>query len=205
MVAEARRQLVTRRCRVCEWQGERIEAAGADTDCPWCHAPTRCVRAVALAERRRPLGVSVHARGAPPPDRADRGARALEPKAQARGRGGLGLLPRVERGPARVARHGIDLLLDAEELVVFGDAVGARGGSGLDLPAARGHGQVGDGDVFRLAAAVAQRSPRRTIALPGVAFTASHVFPACSHLDAGPGKVTRCAFTSGSDSATERT
>ena len=61
MVADARRQLVTRRCRVCEWQGELIEAAGADTDCPWCHAPTRCVRAVALAERRRPVGFSVHA------------------------------------------------------------------------------------------------------------------------------------------------
>ena len=61
MIADGRRQLVTRRCRVCEWQGERIEAPGADTDCPWCHAPTRCVRAVALAERRRPVGVSVHA------------------------------------------------------------------------------------------------------------------------------------------------
>jgi hypothetical protein len=57
----ARRQLVTRCCRVCEWQGEGIESAGADTDCPWCHAPTRSVRAVALAERRRPLGLSVHA------------------------------------------------------------------------------------------------------------------------------------------------
>ena len=55
------RQLVTRRCRVCEWQGERIEATEADTDCPWCHAPTRCVRAVPLAERRRPLRTSVHA------------------------------------------------------------------------------------------------------------------------------------------------
>ena len=61
VTTEARRQLVTRRCRVCEWQGERIEAVNADTDCPWCHAPTRCVRAVALAERRRPLGLSVHA------------------------------------------------------------------------------------------------------------------------------------------------
>ena len=60
MVADAR-QLVTRRCRVCEWQGERIETAGADMDCPWCHAPTRCIRTVGLAERRRPLGVSVHA------------------------------------------------------------------------------------------------------------------------------------------------
>ena len=61
MVSTARRQLVTRRCRVCEWQGERIESAEADTDCPWCHAPSRVLRAVPLAERRRPLGVSVHA------------------------------------------------------------------------------------------------------------------------------------------------
>lgn len=57
----ARRQLVTRQCRVCEWQGERIEAADADTDCPWCHAPTRCLRAVPVVERRRPVGASVHA------------------------------------------------------------------------------------------------------------------------------------------------
>jgi hypothetical protein len=56
------RQLVTRRCRVCEWQEERIEAADAgDTDCPWCHAPTRSLRAVGLTERRRPVGLSVHA------------------------------------------------------------------------------------------------------------------------------------------------
>jgi hypothetical protein len=61
MVSTLRRQLATRRCRVCEWQGERIESADADTDCPWCHAPTRVVRAVPLAERRRPLGASVHA------------------------------------------------------------------------------------------------------------------------------------------------
>jgi hypothetical protein len=58
---EARRQLVTRRCRVCEWQGERIESAEDDTGCPWCHAPTRCVRTVPLVERRQPVGLSVHA------------------------------------------------------------------------------------------------------------------------------------------------
>jgi hypothetical protein len=63
MVALSRRQLVTRRCRVCEWQGERLEAAEAqtDTDCPWCHAPSRVVRSVALVDRRRPLGLSAHA------------------------------------------------------------------------------------------------------------------------------------------------
>jgi len=55
------RQLVTRQCRVCEWQGERIESAEADTDCPWCHAPTRSLRTVPVVERRRPLGLSVHA------------------------------------------------------------------------------------------------------------------------------------------------
>jgi hypothetical protein len=58
---DPRRLLVTRRCRVCEWQGERIETADSDTDCPWCHAPTRSLRTLPLTERRRPLGASVHA------------------------------------------------------------------------------------------------------------------------------------------------
>jgi hypothetical protein len=61
MPSDRRRHLVTRRCRVCEWHGEGIEAADAETDCPWCHAPTRRVRAVPLVERRHPDGVSVHA------------------------------------------------------------------------------------------------------------------------------------------------
>jgi len=55
------RQLVTRRCRVCEWQGERIESGEGETGCPWCHAPTRCVRVIPLVERRRPVGLGVHA------------------------------------------------------------------------------------------------------------------------------------------------
>ena len=33
-------EVVVRRCRVCEWEGEVIEPVGADSDCPWCHAPT---------------------------------------------------------------------------------------------------------------------------------------------------------------------
>jgi hypothetical protein len=33
-------EVVSRRCKVCEWEGEMIEKAGADPDCPWCHAPT---------------------------------------------------------------------------------------------------------------------------------------------------------------------
>src|SRR6185436_14090630 len=74
-----------------------------------------------LEGRTRPRGRP--GPGAAAPDRADGRARALEPEAQARRRGGVGLLPRVERGPARVTGHGVDLLLDAEELVVFGHAV----------------------------------------------------------------------------------
>jgi hypothetical protein len=61
MVSTVRRQLVTRGCRVCEWQGERVESADSETDCPWCHAPSRVLHSVALVERRRPLGLSAHA------------------------------------------------------------------------------------------------------------------------------------------------
>ena len=48
-----------------------------------------------------------------------------------------------------------ELFLDAEELVVFGDAVGAAEGAGLDLAGVGGHGEVGDGGVLGLAGAVA--------------------------------------------------
>jgi hypothetical protein len=34
-------RLVLRRCRVCEWQEQVVEAPGADPDCPWCHGPTQ--------------------------------------------------------------------------------------------------------------------------------------------------------------------
>src|SRR5262249_22740998 len=43
---------------------------------------------------------------------------------------------------------------DAQQLVVFGEPVRARAGAGLDLPAIRRHGQVGNGRVFGLAGAV---------------------------------------------------
>ena len=33
-------RVVVRRCRVCEWQENRVETWDADPDCPWCHAPT---------------------------------------------------------------------------------------------------------------------------------------------------------------------
>ena len=41
---------------------------------------------------------------------------------------------------------------DAEELVVFGDAVGAAGGAGFDLAGAGADGEVGDEGVFGFAA-----------------------------------------------------
>jgi len=47
------RQVVNRRCRMCEWEGELIETGENDPDCPWCHAPTRRVREVAVTDRRR--------------------------------------------------------------------------------------------------------------------------------------------------------
>lgn len=37
---DAARQLVFRKCPVCEWHGEVVESPGAASDCPWCHAPT---------------------------------------------------------------------------------------------------------------------------------------------------------------------
>src|SRR6266478_703327 len=46
------------------------------------------------------------------------------------------------------------LFLDAEELVVLGDAVGAAGRAGLDLAGGSGHGEIGDESVFGFAGAV---------------------------------------------------
>src|SRR5512142_2865046 len=68
------------------------------------------------------------------------------------------LAQRLERAPAGVAGLGAQLLLDAEQLVVLGDAVGAGGRAGLDLAAVAGHGQVGDGGVLGLARAVAHHA-----------------------------------------------
>ena len=47
-----------------------------------------------------------------------------------------------------------ELLLDAQQLVVFGDAVAAAGRAGLDLPRRRADGQVRDRAVLGLAGAV---------------------------------------------------
>jgi hypothetical protein len=46
-------EAVVRRCQVCEWEGEVIEAPGADPDCPWCHGPT--ARMATLATSAEPV------------------------------------------------------------------------------------------------------------------------------------------------------
>jgi hypothetical protein len=40
---DAAPRIVTRRCPVCEWQGEVIDKGAPDQDCPQCHAPTEVV------------------------------------------------------------------------------------------------------------------------------------------------------------------
>src|SRR5580692_3879490 len=59
-----------------------------------------------------------------------------------------------QRLAAGEAGRGAQFLLNAEELVIFGDAVGSGGGAGLDLPRAHGHDEVGDESVLGFARAV---------------------------------------------------
>src|SRR5207302_10860350 len=51
-------------------------------------------------------------------------------------------------------RTATQLFLDAQQLVVFGDAVGTRRRPSLDLPDSRGHREVCDERVFGFARAV---------------------------------------------------
>src|SRR4051812_32356563 len=60
----------------------------------------------------------------------------------------------AEDGAPRVGRVAAELLLDAQELVVLGDAIGARRRARLDLTAARRDREVGDRDVLGLPRAV---------------------------------------------------
>src|SRR5262249_27965086 len=53
-----------------------------------------------------------------------------------------------------IACGGAELLLDADELVVLGEAVGARERAGLDLPAIGRDGEIGDRRILGLARAV---------------------------------------------------
>ena len=52
-----------------------------------------------------------------------------------------------------------EILFDAQQLIVLGDAIGAAGRSGLDLAGVGGHGQIGDECVFGFAGPV--RNHRR--------------------------------------------
>src|SRR5690606_36592610 len=70
---------------------------------------------------------------------------------------GLGGEPREGAGTG-VDRRVVELLLDAQELVVLGHALGPGGGAGLDLAAVGGHRQVGDRHVLGLARAVAHHA-----------------------------------------------
>src|SRR5579862_2826345 len=59
-----------------------------------------------------------------------------------------------ESAPARIRRASAQLLLDPEQLVVLGDAIGARRRAGLDLTGAERDGEVGDRRILGLAGAV---------------------------------------------------
>src|SRR3954468_3327661 len=60
-----------------------------------------------------------------------------------------------EGGGAGVPRRVVQLLLDAQQLVVLGDALAAGRGTGLDLTAVDRDGEVGDRGVLGLAGTVA--------------------------------------------------
>ena len=59
----------------------------------------------------------------------------------------------VEGGHAGVNGTCTQILLNAEQLVVLGHALGAAGGTGLDLAGVQGNGQISNGGVFGLAGA----------------------------------------------------
>src|SRR6187455_116144 len=63
-----------------------------------------------------------------------------------------------EGGPTGVASRVVELLLDAQQLVVLGDPLGAGGGTGLDLAAVGGDREVGDRGVLGLAGTVAHHA-----------------------------------------------
>jgi hypothetical protein len=44
------RQVVRRKCLVCEWEAEQVERSGDDPDCPWCHAPTEVIASLPLPD-----------------------------------------------------------------------------------------------------------------------------------------------------------
>src|SRR5271168_746436 len=59
----------------------------------------------------------------------------------------------MQRTPSRKSSRAAERLFNSQELVVFGDAVGAGGRAGLDLPDAHGDDEIRQERVFRFAAA----------------------------------------------------
>src|SRR5688572_6652859 len=103
----------------------------------WCSA-RRCSRSTTGTDSRSTWSTS-------PEPPAVRLAASPTPAASAQ---------RAERGAAGEAGDVAEVVGDAEELVVLGDAVAARGGAGLDLAGVGRDGEVGDEGVFGLAGAV---------------------------------------------------
>src|ERR1700710_3069836 len=88
--------------------------------------------------------------------------RALDRRCAAIASGACGLefdlLVAREGAGTGVARGVVEFVLDTQQLVVLGGAVGAGRSTGLDLPAVHGHGEVGDRGVLGLAGAVAHHA-----------------------------------------------
>jgi len=61
------RRFVSRKCTVCEWDGQAVERAGHKAECPWCHAPTEIVREellVPIEPGKNPLASALSRLGA---------------------------------------------------------------------------------------------------------------------------------------------
>jgi hypothetical protein len=78
-------------------------------------------------------------------------------------RGGIGSAPRSRPEFGAVTCRSLQVFLNAKQLVVLGDAIGAAGRAGFDLAGVGGHGDVGDGRVLGFAAAMADDG-RETVA-----------------------------------------
>src|SRR5690606_37119807 len=93
--------------------------------------------------------------------------KSLPPRAAKKGRAGrstsyqpqqvecLCLPAHAAQTTTGISSHTAQLLLDAQQLVVLGDPVTTAGAAGLDHAAVQRHGQIGDGAVLGLPAAVA--------------------------------------------------
>src|SRR5690349_8630262 len=70
-----------------------------------------------------------------------------------------GLLPRTQNALPGVDCIIIELFLNAKQLIVLCQALGARKRTGLDEPAVRRHGKIGDSGIFRFARTVRYHHP----------------------------------------------